>query len=62
MFDVKAKSLVVLNACAVCEHRHPAGCNHCDLDVTAPNDPWWPEAAVQDKINVASGEDALVHS
>lgn len=60
MFDVKTKSMIVLNACAICEHHHPAGCNYCDLEVAQPiNDPWWAEAAVKDKVNVSSGEDAL---
>ena len=65
MFNVKpAVPIAFINACAICEHRHPSGCNYCDLDVTAPpvaNDGWWePEAQVQDKVNVASGEDVYV--
>lgn len=61
MFDVKeAAKNVVINACAVCEHRHPAGCNYCDLDHTfnKPDDPWWPRRSDVKAINIASGEDA----
>ena len=59
-FNVKQAAMAVLDACAICEHRHPSGCNYCDLDVMQPsNDPWWPEPAVKDLINVSSGEDAV---
>lgn len=65
MFNAKpAVPITFINACAICEHRHPSGCNYCDLDATAPpvaNDGWWEkEPEVKDKINIASGEDAYV--
>jgi hypothetical protein len=62
MFDVKQAASAALSFCAVCEHRHPQGCGHCELPTGS--DPWWQDedAIPHEKVNIASGEDAHAYA